>query len=93
MNQTLPGSYPNSFNPTTNIRYQLIENNHISIKDYDIFGRQITTLVDGNMTAGRYTAVFNDSHFAGGIYFVRMMVQELNCYPTIGGLYRRKLEY
>ena len=69
------GSYPNPFNPSTNIRYQLIENSHVSIKVYDILGRQITTLVDGNKTAGQYMAVFDGSHYASGIYFVRMMVE------------------
>ena len=68
-------SYPNPFNPTTNIRYQLIENSRVSIKVYDILGRQITTLVDGNKIAGQYTAVFDGSHYASGVYFVRMMVQ------------------
>ena len=68
-------SYPNPFNPSTNIRYQLIENSRVSIKVYDILGRQITTLVDGNKTAGQYTAVFDGSHYASGVYFVRMMVQ------------------
>ncbi|MFZ1977218.1 MAG: T9SS type A sorting domain-containing protein, partial [Bacteroidota bacterium] len=69
------GSYPNPFNPSTNIRYQLIENSRVSIKVYDILGRQITTLVDGNKTAGQYMAVFDGSHHASGVYFVRMMVQ------------------
>ena len=45
------------------------------MKVYDILGRQITTLVDGNKTAGQYTAVFDGSHYASGVYFVRMMVQ------------------
>ena len=69
------GSYPNPFNPNTNISYQLIENSRISIKVYDILGRQVTTLVDGNKTAGQYIAVFDGSHYASGVYFVRMMVQ------------------
>ncbi len=69
------GNYPNPFNPTTNISYQLVENSHVSIKVYDILGRQITTLVEGNKTAGQYTAVFDGSHYASGVYFVRMMVQ------------------
>jgi hypothetical protein len=72
------GSYPNPFNPTTNISYQLIENSHVSVKVYDILGRQITTLVEGNKTAGQYTAVFDGSRYASGVYFVRMMVQGSN---------------
>ena len=77
------GSYPNPFNPTTNIGYQLIENSRVSIKVYDILGRQILTLVDGNKTAGQYTAVFDGSHFASGVYFVRMMVQGSNAQQLV----------
>jgi hypothetical protein len=77
------GSYPNPFNPSTNISYQLIENSRISIKVYDILGRQITTLVDGNKTAGQYIAVFDGSHFASGVYFVRMMVQGSNAQQIV----------
>jgi len=77
------GSYPNPFNPSTNIRYQLIENSRVSIKVYDILGRQITTLVDGNKTAGQYIAVFDGSHFASGVYFVRMMVQGSNAQQIV----------
>ena len=72
------GSYPEPFNPTTNICYQLIENSRVSIKVYDILGRQVVTLVDGNKTAGQYTAVFDGSHYASGVYLVRMMVQGSN---------------
>jgi hypothetical protein len=77
------GSYPNPFNPSTNIRYQLIENSRVSIKLYDILGRQITTLVDGNKSAGQYTAVFDGSHYASGVYFVRMMVQGSNAQQIV----------
>jgi tetratricopeptide (TPR) repeat protein len=68
-------NFPNPFNPTTNISYQLIENSRVSIKVYDILGRQVATLVDGNKAAGQYITVFDGSRYASGIYFVRMMVQ------------------
>ena len=68
-------NFPNPFNPTTNISYQLIENSRVSIKVYDILGRQVATLVDGNKTAGQYITVFDGSRYASGVYFVRMMVQ------------------
>ncbi len=80
------GSYPNPFNPTTNISYQLIEDSHVSIKVYDILGRQIATLAEGNKTAGQYTAVFDGSHYASGVYFVRMMVQGSNAQQIVKAL-------
>ena len=71
-------NFPNPFNPTTNISYQLIENSRVSIKVYDILGRQVATLVDGNKAAGQYITVFDGSRYSSGIYFVRMMVQGSN---------------
>jgi hypothetical protein len=48
-----------------------------------ILGRQITTLVDGNKSAGQYMAVFDGSHYASGVYFVRMMVQGSNAQQIV----------
>ncbi len=65
---TLEQNYPNPFNPTTSIRYRIAEANHVSLKVYDIFGREIAVLVDGLITAGSYEVPFDGSGVASGTY-------------------------
>jgi hypothetical protein len=50
------GAYPNPFNPTTTINYDLPNNEQVSIVIYDVLGQEVRRLVDQTMTAGRYTA-------------------------------------
>jgi parallel beta-helix repeat protein len=73
-NYVLQSNYPNPFNPTTNINYQLPENARVSLKVYDILGREVATLADGMKEAGIYTATFDGSRFASGMYFARFIV-------------------
>jgi hypothetical protein len=71
----LQGNYPNPFNPTTTISYQLASAGNVNLKIYDILGREIAMLVNGDKVAGAYTATFDGSRMASGIYFVRMSVK------------------
>jgi hypothetical protein len=68
----LEQNYPNPFNPTTTISYQLIANSYVSLKVYDILGREVVTLVDDVKEAGYYLATFDASHLSSGAYFVRL---------------------
>ena len=61
-------NYPNPFNPSTIIPYELATEQHVTITVYDILGRQIAVLVDNNETAGRHHAVFNAQGLSSGIY-------------------------
>jgi hypothetical protein len=68
----LSQNYPNPFNPMTNIKYQIPKNCFVSIKIYDITGREIAKLVNDYKQAGYYTVTFNGSNFASGVYFYRI---------------------
>jgi Secretion system C-terminal sorting domain len=67
-------NYPNPFNPSTTIKYQLPKSGIVTLKVYDILGREVTTLVDGFKIEGRYEATFNASSLASGVYLYRLQV-------------------
>ena len=69
---SLMQNFPNPFNPTTNIRFELPKNGNVTLKVYDILGNQVTTLFDGFKSAGIYNATFEGSGFASGIYFYKL---------------------
>ena len=65
-------NYPNPFNPVTTINYDLPENGIVTIKIYDILGRQMKTLVNEMKTAGYHKIIFNAADLSSGAYFYRM---------------------
>lgn len=69
---SLHQNYPNPFNPFTKIRYDLPVSGNTSLKIYDNTGREIKTLVSGFKEAGYYTAEFNGSGFASGVYYYKI---------------------
>jgi len=78
INETASGfelkqNYPNPFNPTTNIEFRISETGFVSIKLYDIQGREVQTLVSENLNAGKYTYSFNASGLSSGTYFYKIM--------------------
>ena len=74
----LPGTialnqnYPNPFNPTTTISYELPESNRVQLHVYDLTGRQIATLVDGQISAGVHRVSFDASNLSSGVYIYRL---------------------
>ncbi len=69
---TLSQNSPNPFNPVTSIGITVPKDSHVSLVVYDIGGRKIATLIDGNCSAGQHSVDWNASEFASGIYFCRM---------------------
>lgn len=65
-------AYPNPFNATTRLSYSLPRDASVRLNVYDINGRQVQTLVDGNRTAGTYHLTFNGSGLPSGVYLIRM---------------------
>ena len=62
-------NYPNPFNPSTIIGYQLPVTSNVTLKVYDILGREIATLVNEQKPAGKYELKFDGSELASGVYF------------------------
>ncbi len=64
--------YPNPFNLTTHIEYNLKENGFVSLKIYNLFGAEISTLVNANQEKGTHHVVFNRGILSNGIYFYNL---------------------
>lgn len=71
-------NYPNPFNPTTTISYQLPENGFVTIKVFDLLGKEIATLVDGNRTAGYHKVNFDATRLTSGIYIYTINAGKYN---------------
>jgi hypothetical protein len=69
---SLSQNYPNPFNPTTAISYHLPKAGYLTIKVYDVMGREVATVFDGVQQAGNYTAILDGSNLTSGIYFYKM---------------------
>jgi len=65
-------NYPNPFNPSTNIRFDVARRQWTTLRVYDVLGRDVTTLVDGIRDPGTYTVRFDAGNLASGIYFYRL---------------------
>jgi beta-xylosidase len=68
-------NYPNPFNPTTVIRYQMPIRSDVSLKVYDLLGREIATLFEGVREPGIYEAIFDGSKLSSGVYFCRLSLR------------------
>ena len=71
----LSQNFPNPFNPATTIDYQLPSNGHVSLKIYDVLGREVATLANFQQSAGYYSVSLNASSLPSGIYFYRIDIR------------------
>jgi hypothetical protein len=65
-------NYPNPFNPTTKIKFDIPQAGFVSLKVYDITGREVAQLVNSNLEAARYEVEWNGAQFSSGVYFFRI---------------------
>ncbi len=69
---SLSQNYPNPFNPVTNIKFSIPKSGLITLKVYDIIGREVEQLINQTMNAGIYKYDFDASHLSSGVYFYKL---------------------
>ncbi len=75
---SLEQNYPNPFNPSTQINFSLAVDSRVSLKVFDVLGRQVAELVNNNLTAGQHNINFNASNLSSGVYFYRLEAKGVN---------------
>ena len=65
-------NYPNPFNPVTKISFTIPMNSKVTVKIYNVLGREVSELVNNTMNAGSYLIDFNGADLASGVYFLRL---------------------
>ncbi len=72
----LAQNYPNPFNPTTTINYQIPKDGFVTLKIYDVLGKEVATLVNDSKTTGSYNVEFNAGNLASGVYLYQIKVND-----------------
>ncbi|HEY9166163.1 MAG TPA: T9SS type A sorting domain-containing protein [Candidatus Kryptonia bacterium] len=75
---SLGQNYPNPFNPSTVIGYQLSAVSHVTLKIYDVLGREVKTLVSERQAAGSHSVTFDAGGLPSGVYFYRLQAGSFN---------------
>ncbi len=68
----LEQNYPNPFNPVTNISFNLPSKSFVTLKIFDVIGKEITTIISKQLSAGSYTFQWNGVNMSSGLYFYRL---------------------
>lgn len=74
----LEQNYPNPFNPITNIRFSIPVEQKVTIKIYDLLGREVKAVLDERITAGQHQIQFDGTGLASGLYFYGMKAGSFN---------------
>ncbi len=82
---------PNPFNPETKINFQIPSTSDVTLKIYDLLGREVVTLVSERMNPGTYSASWNATGFASGVYLYRMRAGYPSTSPRTWFVKTRKL--
>jgi hypothetical protein len=73
---TLKQNYPNPFNPSTTIEFTFPKPEFVTLKVYNILGKEIITLVKDKLNAGNHTYQFDSNNLASGIYYYQLLAGE-----------------
>ena len=66
-------NFPNPFNPTTTVKYQIPELSFVTIKMYDVLGNEVASLINEEKPAGNFEVEFNASALSSGIYYYKLV--------------------
>ena len=77
-NYLLNQNFPNPFNPSTNIKYDLPKNSFVKLVVFDALGREVETLVNEKLNAGSYQVDWNASQYPSGVYFYSLITDGFN---------------
>ncbi|RPH92160.1 T9SS C-terminal target domain-containing protein, partial [candidate division KSB1 bacterium] len=72
LNHDILNAYPNPFNASTTIVYNVTQAQHVTLRVFDLAGREVALLKNGFMPVGRYQRAFNGTDLPSGIYFARL---------------------
>jgi hypothetical protein len=73
---SLDRAYPNPFNPTTTLSFAIPVDSEVSLSIYNLQGREVARLINGNMDAGYHSIVWDANSYSSGVYFVKMVAGE-----------------
>ncbi|MBS1550539.1 MAG: T9SS type A sorting domain-containing protein [Bacteroidetes bacterium] len=68
----LINNYPNPFNPTTKISFEIGNSSNVTLKIFNVLGKEVATLVNDLKNSGHYEVMFDGSNFVSGIYFYKI---------------------
>ena len=75
---TLEQNYPNPFNPSTNLEFGISRSGFVSLKIYDMLGKEVMTLVNSNLTPGTYKYDFDGTGLSSGIYYYTLSAENFS---------------
>jgi len=75
---SLSQNYPNPFNPNTTIHFTVPQNNQVTLKIFDVMGKEVATLINEEKSEGNYEIEFNATNLPSGIYFYQLRAGSFN---------------
>ena len=72
---SLEQNYPNPFNPSTEIKFSIPQTTNVTLKVFDVMGREVATLIDEQMEAGKHSVVFNAANLSSGVYYYTIITE------------------